>query len=159
MKITLIIKRLLLTTILFTLFACKKESDLNITCNEKTNSLDIARKFLSATYTWAYTKVSFQGGSNIETPISTGKSYKYIFNKNGKVYYFENDTIKSIDNFVIDYEFKATTFPSDSATIVIISDIQTGQYKYFFRPYLCTDSALFYNPYNSINQKRYFKRN
>ena len=94
-----------------------------------------------------------------ETPTTTGVNYKYVFNKNATVDYFENNTLKSSDNYVIDYEFKVTTYPLDSATIVIIKDKQTGQRKDFFRPWLCNDSARFYNPYNSIDIQRYFKRN
>lgn len=121
--------------------------------------MDIAKKLLTGTYSWAYTIITYQIGSSIQTPANTGLNYKYVFDKNGIVYYYENDTLKSTGNYVIDYEFKVTTYPSDSATIVIINDNQTNQRKEFFRPYLCNDSALFYNPYNSIDSKRYFKRN
>jgi len=95
----------------------------------------------------------------IETAANSGLVYKYVFNKNGTVDYYENKVLKSSDNYVIDYEFKVTSYPSDSATIIIIKDIQTGQRKDFFRPWLCDDSARFYNPYNSIDSQRYFKRN
>lgn len=142
------------------LFAsCKKDTILNISCSEKSNSIEIARKLLPGSYFWAYTIVTYQGGTSIETPISTGKNYKYIFDKTGMVYYYENEVLKSTDTYNIDYEFRVTTFPSDSATIVIINDRQNGQRKDFFRPYLCNDSALFYNPHSSIDYKRYFKRN
>jgi len=142
-----------------TSLACKKDTLPSITCNEKSNSIDITKKLLPATYSWAYSAISFQGGSFIETPISTGLNYKYVFEKNGNVSYYENNVLKSVDSYVIDYEYKVTTFPSDSATVVIIKDKQNGQRKDFFRPYLCNDSSLFYNPYNSIDSKRYFKRN
>jgi hypothetical protein len=149
----------LILIVTLTLFACQKDTTQNFSCNEKSNSIDLAKNLLPGSYAWAYTRVTFQGGSTIETPASTGLNYKYVFNKNGKVYYYENDILKSIDSYIIDYEFKVTAFPSDSATIVIIKDMQTGQRKDFFRTYLCSDSALFYNPYNSIDFKKYFKRN
>jgi len=137
---------------------CKKDSIPRISCSSKSNSIEIVRKLLQGSYYWAYTIVTYQGGSFIETPSNTGKNYKYVF-VNGKVYYYENSVLISTDVYKIDYEFKVTTFPSDSATIVIITDGQNGQRKDFFRPYLCNDSALFYNPHNSIDYKRYFKRN
>lgn len=138
---------------------CKKESVPNISCYEKSNSIEIARRLLPGSYSWSNTIVTFQGGSAMQTPSNTGLNYKYIFDKNGTVLYYENDVLKSTDAYLIDYEFKVTTYPTDSATIVIINNKQNGQRKDFFRPYLCNDSALFYNPYNSIDNKRYFKRN
>ncbi|MBS1919113.1 MAG: hypothetical protein JST17_02560 [Bacteroidetes bacterium] len=148
---------LIIVSIIFV--ACKKDFIPNVSCSEKSNSIKIAMKLLPGSYSWAYTKVTNQSGSYLETPTSTGLNYKYIFQKNGTVNYYEGDTLKSSDNYEIDYEFKVTTYPSDSSTIVIISDKQNGQRKDFFRPYLCNDSALFYNPYNSVDFKRYFKRN
>lgn len=148
---------LLIFSLIF--ITCKKENTPNVSCSEKSNSIEISRDLLSGSYSWAYTIVSYQGGSSIETPSSTGLNYKYVFEKNGIVYYYENDILKSTDVYKIDYEFKVTTYYSDSATIVIISDRQNGQRKEFFRPYLCNDRALFYNPYNSVDYKRYFKRN
>jgi hypothetical protein len=141
------------------LFGCKKDTIPNVSCREKSNSINTVKELLPGSYLWTYTIVTYQTGSTIETPASTGVNYKYVFNKNGVIDYYENDILKSTDNYVIDYEFKVTTYPSDSATIIIINDNQTNQRKEFFRAYLCNDSALFYNPYNSIDSKRYFKRN
>ena len=141
-------------------FSCKKETIPNINCATKTNDIENVRQLLSGTYNWAYTTVRMRGNPTFtETPNTMSLNYKYIFNKNGTVDYYENNALKSTDNYVIDYEFKVTTYPSDSATIVIIKDKQTGQRKEFFRPWLCNDSARFYNPYNSIDSQRYFKRN
>lgn len=141
-------------------FSCKKETMPNINCSTKTNDIEIVRLLIGGTYNWAYTKVNMRGTPIFtETPNTTGADYKYVFNKNGTVDYYENKILKSSDNYVIDYEFKVTAYPSDSATIVIIKDKQTGQRKDFFRTWLCTDSARFYNPNNSIDRQRYFKRN
>lgn len=142
------------------MFACKKEKLPNVPCSDKSNSIETVKKLLPGSYSWTYSIITYLGNnSSIETPSSTGTNYKYVFDKNGTVYYYENAVLKSTDAFTIDYEFKVTTYSSDSATIIIISDKQSGQRKDFFRPYLCNDSALFYNPYNSIDSKRYFKRN
>jgi hypothetical protein len=141
-------------------FGCKKETIPDINCAAKTNDIENVRLLLNGTYSWAYTTVRMMGTpAFMETPTSTGLNYKYIFYKNGTVDYYENNVLKSSNNYVIDYEFKVTTYPSDSATIVIIKDKQTGQRKEFFRPWLCNDSARFYNPYNSIDRQRFFKRN
>lgn len=152
-----IISNLFIFSIFFE--SCKKEIVPNISCSEKSNSIEIVKDLLAGSYSWAYTIVTYQTGSFIETPTSTGLNYKYVFEKNGTVRYSENDTLKSTDDYNIDYEFKITTFPSDSAIIIIIKDKQNGQRKDFFRAYLCNDSALFYNPYNSVDYKRYFRRN
>jgi hypothetical protein len=138
---------------------CKKDSVPNISCNEKSNSFVDVKKIFPGTYTWAYSVVTYLGSSShIESPTTTGITYKYVFGKDGKAYYYENSILKSTYNYKIDYEFKVTSFPGDSATIIIISDSETGQRKQFFRPYLCSDSALFYNPFNSIDTRRYFVR-
>jgi hypothetical protein len=140
--------------------SCKKETIPDIDCSTKTNSIEKVKMLLPGRYTWAYTTVHMMGSPNFtETPTTTGLNYKYIFNRNGTVDYYENQVLKSTDNYIIDYEFKVTTYSSDSATIVIIKDKQTGQRKEFFRPWLCNDSVRFYNPYNSIERQRYFKRN
>ena len=141
-------------------FSCKKEILPHINCSAKINDIENVRLLISGTYNWAYTTVRMMGNPTFtETPTTTGLNYKYIFNENGTVDYYENNALKSTNNYVIDFEFKITSFPSDSATIIIIKDKQTGQRKEFFRPWLCNDSARFYNPYNSIDRQRYFKRN
>jgi hypothetical protein len=143
-----------------TFIACKKDTLPNVPCSEKSNSVEVVKKLLPGNYYWAYSIFTYLGGSSsIETPSSTGMDYRYEFDKKGTVNYFENNVLKSADHYIIDYEFTVTTYPSDSATIIIINDSQTGLRKDFFRVYLCNDSALFYNPYNSIDTKRYFKRN
>ena len=141
-------------------FSCKKEIIPHINCSRKINDIENVRLLMSGTYNWAYTTVRMLGNPTFtETPTTTGLNYKYIFKKNGIVDYYENNILKSTNNYVIDFEFKVTSFPSDSATIIIIKDKQTGQRKEFFRPWLCNDSASFYNPYNSIDRHRNFKRN
>ena len=148
----------LLLILLAVTFSCKKEISIN--CSAKTNNIEDIKQLISGTYTWAYSTVWIMGNPPFtETPASTGRSYKYVFNKNGTVNYYEDNALKSNDYYVIDYEFKVSAFPSDSATIVIIKDNQTGQRKEFFRPWLCNDSARFYNPYSSFDVQRYFKRN
>ncbi len=141
------------------LIACSKDNMPVISCDAKTNALEDVKKLISGTYTWAYTIRVGWDGRTVLTPASTGLNYKYVFTKKGNVDYHENDTLRSSDTYTIDYEFKVTTYPSDSATIVIIQDKQSGLRKEFFRPYLCSDSSLFYNPFMSVDVKRYFKRN
>lgn len=132
----------------------------DIGCSAKTNDINKVRKLMPGSYKWAYTTIRMMGNPTVtETPTSAALNYKYIFYKNGDVDYFENDTFKSRDIYVIDYEFKVTAYPSDSATIVVIKDKLTGQRKSFFRPWLCNDSARFYNPHNSIDFQSYFSRN
>ena len=151
----LILLLLILTAITV---SCKKETLID--CSAKTNDMEKVRQFISGTYNWVYSTVWIMGNAPYtETPTSTGIIYKYVFKENGTVDYHENNALKSTDNYIIDYEFKVSTYPRDSATIVIIKDKQTGQRKEFFRPWLCNDSARFYNPYNSIDVQRYFKRN
>ena len=140
-------------------FSCKKEEIRNINCSSKTNDIENVRLLLTGTYNWAYTTVRMMGNPTfIETSATSGLDYKYVFHKNGTVDYYENNVLKSSDNYTIDYEFKVTSYPSDSATIIIIKDKQTRQRKEFFQPWLCDDSARFHNPYNTIDSQRYFKR-
>jgi hypothetical protein len=160
MKIFIVITASVSVMISMFLYACKKEILPSVSCSDKTNSIELVRQLLPGSYSWAYSVVTYYGNNSfIETPSTTGVRYKYTFNQNGTVYYYENDTLKSTDSYLIDYEFRVTTYSSDSATIIIINDKQSGQRKEFFRPYLCNDSALFYNPYNSVDYKRYLKRN
>jgi len=131
-----------------------------INCSAKTNDIEDVRQLIGGTYNWVYSRVWYMGSLPfIETPASTGKNYKYVFSNSGTVDYYENNTLNSSDNYVIDYEFKVSNYPSDSATMVIIKDKQTGQRKEYFRAWLCNDSARFFNPYSSFDIQRYFKRN
>jgi hypothetical protein len=145
--------------LIFTL-SCKKEAIPNINCSTKTNDLENVRQLLPGSYHWVYTKAHMMGNPPyIESAASAGLDYQYVFKKNGTVDYYESNVLISSDNYLIDYEFKVTTYPLDSAIIIIINDKQTGQRKDFFQPWLCADSALFYSPHNSIEIQRYFKRN
>src|SRR5262245_58920220 len=126
--------------------SCNKD-ERTIPCSAKTNQMDDVKKLIVGTYNWAYSKVTIQTGSTIQTPSSTGVSYKYVFKSSGLVDYFENDTLKWNNPYIVDYEFKVSNYPLDSATVIIINNKQTAQRLQFFRPYLCNDSAKFYNPY------------
>jgi hypothetical protein len=145
--------------IVFLISSCSKDELPTIACSTKTNQINDVKRLITGTYDWVYTKVTYQIGGTIETPSSTGLRYKYAFKSNGQVEYFENVTLKWSNKYVVDYEFKVTNYPSDSAAVIIINDKTTGQRQEFFRPYLCNDSAIFYNPYSSIDSQRYFKRN
>jgi hypothetical protein len=52
----------------------------------------------------------------IETPSTTGLNYKYVFNKNGSIDYYENNVLRATNQYVIDYErnWKASTLDSDA---------------------------------------------
>ena len=145
MKISSVSKLSYLLLALTILLACKKENLPNISCNEKSNAIDLVRKLLPGSYYWTYTEVTYQIGSHIATPATTGTNHKYVYSKNGERSYYVNNVLKSIDTYTIDYLFKLTAYPSDSATIVIINDSQTGQRKTVLTPYLCTDSAYFHH--------------
>ena len=72
---------LILASVLIIFLACKKETTPDIPCSERTNSIEIVKKLLPGNYSWAYTVVTFQGGSSVQTPTTTGLNYKYIFEK------------------------------------------------------------------------------
>lgn len=139
--------------------ACKKDSFSYADCSLKTNDISNVKALITGTYTWTHTfryNYTFQ---DTLTPQNQGRSEKYVFNKNGTVSFVENNQILWTRNFEIDYEFKVTQYQPDSATIVIIKDPQTGQRTQFFRPFLCNDTAYFYNPYSSILTVNFYKRN
>ena len=151
-------RKLIPLAIILLLISCNKNELPKIDCSAKTNQITDVKKLIAGTYNWVYTRVTYFTFDTIDTPLKAKFSYKYVFKSNGQVDYFHNDTLIWSNNYVIDYEFKVTTYPLDSSTIVIINDKQTGQRKEFFRPYLCNDSARFYNPFNSIDYQLYFKR-
>ena len=125
----------LFIVLLFT--SCSKNDLPKVDCSAKTNQINDVKRLIVGTYTWSYTKITYLGDSTYaESPLSTGLNYKYRFKPDGQVDYFQNDTIMWSNNYVVDYEFKVTTYPSDSATVVIITDKQTGLRQEFFRPYL-----------------------
>lgn len=139
--------------------ACKKDSFSYADCSLKTNDISNVKALITGTYTWRHTFRYYYTFQDTLTPQNQGRSEKYVFNKNGTVSFVENNQILWTRNFEIDYEFKVTQYQPDSATIVIIKDPQTGQRTQFFRPFLCNDTAYFYNPYSSILTVNFYKRN
>jgi len=154
-----VLRIFLVIPLLFTLSACKKDTFSYADCSRKTNDIANVKAMIAGTYTWTHTYRYYFTFQDTLTPQSQGRSEKYVFNKNGTVSFMENNQTQWIGNYEIDYEFKVTQYQLDSATIVIIKDPQTGQRIQFFRPYLCDDSARFFNPYFSITEVKFYKRN
>lgn len=79
-------------------FSCKKETIPNINCSTKTNDIETVKLLLNGSYNWVYTTVRIRGIPTFtETPTTTGLNYKYVFNKNATVDYYENNILKSSD--------------------------------------------------------------
>ena len=145
--------------LLLNLSACEKDNFSYSDCSHKTNDISNVKAMIAGTYNWTHTYRYYFTFQDTLTPENQGKSEKYVFNKNGTVSFFENNQTQWTRNYEIDYEFKVTQYQLDSATIVIIKDPQTGQRTQFFRPYLCNDSARFFNPYSSVTVVNFYKRN
>ena len=129
------------------------------TCIRTTNNLDTVQQMIVGTYDWAYTFYqAWRQPAEIWTPQNKRLTYRYIFRPNSEVEYYENNKLQWTNNYVVDYEFKVSTYQLDSATMVIINDKTSGQRMQYFRASLCNDSARFYNPYSSIDVVRYFGR-
>ena len=128
-------------------------------CSKKTNEINLVKGLIAGTYNWTKTYRYYFTFQDTLTPQNQGRTEQYRFNKNGTVSFSTNNQIQWTNNYEVDYEFKVSTYPSDSATIVIIKDKQTGQRTQFFRAFLCNDTAYFYNPYSSILTVNFYKRN
>ncbi len=146
-------------SLLFIIIACKKDSISYTDCSNKTNDITKVKAMITGTYTWTQTYRFYFTFQDTLTPQNQGITQKYVFNKNGTVNFFENNQSQWTRSYEIDYEFKVTQYQPDSATVIIIKDPQTGQRTQLFRPYLCNDSARFFNPYSSITVVNYYKRN
>jgi hypothetical protein len=159
----------LFISILIGLSACKKDSyETNLptaikypamSCLRKTNQIDTVKTMIVGTYDWAYTfHRLWRQEAQIWTPQNQGLTYRYVFKPNAEVEYYENQKLQWTNNYIVDYEFKVSTFPLDSAATVIINDKISGQRMEYFRAYICNDSTIFYNPYSSIDVVRHFGR-
>jgi hypothetical protein len=166
---TIMIKLFFSIIILIYFVGCKKDSnEINLpisikypamSCLRKTNHIDTVKTMIIGTYDWAYTFYRpWRQDAQIWTPQNQGLNYRYIFKSNKEVEYYENSMLQWTNKYVVDYEFKVSTYQLDSATMVIINDKSSGQRIQYFRAYLCNDSARFYNPYSSIDVVRYFGR-
>jgi hypothetical protein len=150
---------------LLSLLACKKEKQkitdsITVPCDKKTKNIDSVRTLISGVYNWKYSTVIARGvDSYVETPQTTGQTQKYVFDKNSIASYYVNNRLTAEYNYVVDYEFKITNYPSDSSTIVIFKDKQTGYLLDFYRVKICNDSAVLFNPYSSISRTNYYERN
>jgi hypothetical protein len=130
-----------------------------VSCLRKTNHIDTVKCMIVGTYDWAYTYYKpWRQKTQLLTPQNQGKTYRYIFKPNAEVDYYENNNLQWSNNYMVDYEFKVSTFQADSATMIIINDKINGRRMEYFRVYLCNDSARFYNPYLSWDVLRYFGR-
>jgi hypothetical protein len=147
------------------LFACKKDNQkghdsIVVPCNLKTENIDSVRLLIPAVYNWAYSTIIARGVESYnETPRTVHQSRKYIFDKNGTVSYYVNSKQEALYKYEVDYEFKITNYPSDSSTVIIFSDKQTGYRVGFYRVKICNDSAVLTNPFNSVTSIDLFKRN
>jgi hypothetical protein len=147
------------------LTSCKKNSQKDkdtvvVYCVKKTNNIDSVRGLIQGIYNWKYSKVTARGvDSYIETPQTIGQTQKYVIDKNNSASYYVNNILNAEYNYEVDYEFKITNYPSDSSTVVIFKDKQTGSLLDFYRVKICNDSAVLFNPYNSISRIKYYKRN
>lgn len=121
--------------------------------------MTLVKGLIAGTYDWTKTYRIYSTFKDTLTPQNQGTTEQYRFEKNGTVSFWTNNLIQWTNNYEVDYEFKVSTYPLDSATIVIIKDKQTGQRTQFFRAFLCNDSAYFYNPYSSITIVNFYKRN
>jgi hypothetical protein len=154
------VTRIFIAFFLFLSFsACKKGNVFYADCSNKTNGINKVKAMITGTYTWTHTYRYYFTFQDTLTPQNEQRTEKYVFNKNGKVSFIKNNQTQWTRNYEIDYEFKVTQYLPDSATIVIIKDPQTGQRTQFFRPYLCNDSARFFNPYSSVTIVNFYKRN
>lgn len=150
---------------LLSLLACKKEKQkitdpITVPCDKKTKNIDSVRKLISGVYNWKYSTVIARGvDSYVETPQTIGQTQKYIFDKENSATYYLNDRLNAEYNYEVDYEFKVTNYLSDSSTLVIFKDKQTGSLLAFYRIKICNDSAVLFNPYNSISRVDFYKRN
>jgi hypothetical protein len=152
-------RNLLALTLLLAFASCKKEARPNAECANKTNDMERVKELIAGTYNWTHTYRYYFTFQDTLTPFNQFRTEQYVFGKDGKVRFSKNNQTQWIRNYEIDYEFEVSQYPLDSATVVIIKDPQTGQRTQFFRPYLCTDSARFYNPYSSITVFNFYKRN
>ena len=151
------------------LLSCKKETNdtvsptalkyLELSGRRKTNNIDTVKAMIVGTYDWSYTFYRiWRASPEIWTPENKRLTYRYVFKSNAEVDYYENQQFLWTNKYVIDYELKVSTYQLDSSAGVIINDKITGQRKEYFRAYLCNDSAMFYNPYSSIDIVRYYGR-
>jgi hypothetical protein len=151
------------------LFGCKKNTHERVpptamsypelSGKRKTNNIDTVKKMIVGTYDWSYTYYRiWRSSPEIWTPENKGLTYRYVFKPNSEVEYYENQQLLWTNNYVIDYEFKVSTYLLDSSAGVIINDKITGQRMDYFRAYLCNDSSIFHNPFSSFDIIRYFGR-
>ena len=154
-------KTIFIISLLTFLYSCKKDT-VTVSypdCSKKTNEINLVKGLIAGNYDWVKTYMYHFTFRDTLTPQNQGYTLQYQFDKNGTVSFYKNNQIQWTNNYEVDYEFKVSTYPLDSNTIVIIKDKQTGQRTQFFRPYLCNDSAYFYNPYSSITVVNFYKRN
>ena len=154
-------KLFIIILLVLSFYSCKKDTATvsYSDCSRKTNDLTLVKGLIAGTYNWTKTYKIYFTFQDTLTPQNQGRTEQYRFDKNGTVSFWTNNQIQWTNNYEVDYEFKVSTYPLDSATIVIIKDKQTGQRTQFFRAFLCNDSAYFYNPYSSITVVNFYKRN
>ena len=77
---------------------------------------------IAGTYNWTKTYRYYFTFQDTLTPQNQGRTEQYSFDKNGTVSFFANHQIQWTNNYEVDYEYKVTSYPLDSATIIIIKD-------------------------------------
>lgn len=146
------------------IYSCRKEPGPGsipegpATCNQLTNEINAVKALIPGRYRWVKTLRLYFTHQDTITPQTAGHTEALLLDTSGRAHLYQNSVWQWTQDYRVDYEFTVSTYPLDSATMLIYYDTATHartSYGYF---YVCTDSAYFYNPYSSITDVQFYRR-
>jgi hypothetical protein len=134
-------KLILLTTVFFIFFSCKKAYEpFEIPCT-LTQDSSLAKKYIKGTWEWLEEKsVSHASGKTIyETPKTRGYNVKMIVADSTLIWIENSVTINYKYKIQLKGEITGTTFPQDILTSLVLYDITNGKRQYYVPIKICNE--------------------
>jgi hypothetical protein len=136
-----------LTTFFLALFtSCKKDKTItyNIPCNTPTTDATISSSLIIGKWKWVseYRCVFGPSPCRLLTPASEGYTKDRVFDKSGTHTVYKNGVLIGSVNYSFVLEKEITLYPLDNATVLKLTDSQTGNFLNYVHFTICNDTLI-----------------
>ena len=137
---------ILLTATFLVLFtSCKKDKDItyNIPCNTPTTDATISSSLIIGKWKWVSEyRCPIGFPCQLLTPASVGYTKERDFDKYNVNRVYKNGVLIGTVNYSFVLEKEITLYPLDNATVLKLTDSQTGAYLNYVHFSICNDTLI-----------------
>ena len=135
-----------LTTIFIVLFtSCKKDKTVtyNIPCNTPTTDATISSSLIIGKWKWVSEyRCPLRSPCFYLTPASEGYTKDRVFDKQGIHSFYKNGILTGAVRYSFVLEKEITLYPLDNATVLKLTDSQTGAILNYVHFTICNDTLV-----------------